>query len=119
MLIRKKLPRAHGVDEPILHNDHVRPVTRRDFVSAGLIKGPAIVATSGLLGMLMRSGKVSAVSSMSEAMQVLTNAQNCNVVPGKNKIPFICFDLAGGANLNGSEILIGGKGGQLDFLSTA
>ena len=32
------------------------------------------------------------------------------------RIPFICFDLAGGANLNGSEILIGGKGGQLDFL---
>lgn len=121
MLIRKKLPRAHGVDEPILHGDHARPVTRRDFVSAGLIKGPAVIATSGLLGMLMRSGKLHAasVSSMSDAMQALTKAADCNIVAGKGKIPFICFDLAGGANLNGSEILIGGKGGQLDFLSTA
>jgi hypothetical protein len=43
----------------------------------------------------------------------------CDIQPGAGKIPFICFDLAGGANLNGSEILIGNKGGQLDFLSTA
>jgi hypothetical protein len=119
MLIRKKLPRAHGVDEPILHGDHPRPVTRRDFVSAGLIKGPAVVAAGGLLGMLLRSGQLRAASTMSQAMQDLTDQANCNVVPGKMKIPFICFDLAGGANLNGSEILIGNKGGQLDFLSTA
>ena len=38
---------------------------------------------------------------------------------GAGKIPFIAFDLAGGANLNGSEALIGGQGGQLDFLSVA
>jgi hypothetical protein len=38
----------------------------------------------------------------------------CNIQAGAGKIPFICFDLAGGANLNGSEILIGGRGGQLD-----
>jgi hypothetical protein len=119
MLIRTKLPRAHGVDEPILHGNHPRPVTRRDFVSAGLIKGPAVVAVGGLLGMLARSGKLYAASTMSPAMQGLTGAADCFVQPGKQKIPFICFDLAGGANLNGSEILIGGKGGQLDFLSTA
>ena len=117
MLIRTKLPRAHGVDEPMLHADHSRPVTRRDFVSTGLVKGPAVVAVGGLLGMLIRSG--GARATMSTAMQTLKSATDCNVVPGKNKIPFICFDLAGGANLNGSEILIGGKGGQLDFLSTA
>ncbi len=119
MLIRKKLPRAHGLDEPILHDDHPRPVTRRDFVASGLITGPAVVAATGLLGMLARSRNAQAASSMSPQMQTLTNFSNCNVVPGKMKIPFICFDLAGGANLNGSEILIGGKGGQLDFLSTA
>ena len=38
---------------------------------------------------------------------------------GAGKIPFICFDLAGGANMAGSNVLIGGPGGQLDFLSTA
>ena len=34
-------------------------------------------------------------------------------------IPFICFDLAGGANLVGSEVLVGQQGGQTAFLSTA
>jgi hypothetical protein len=122
MLIRKKLPRAHGLDEPILHGDHPRPVTRRDFVSSGLITGPAVVAASGLLGLLARSGRAGAqitVPTLSPEMNMLSNADNCKIAAGKMKIPFICFDLAGGANLNGSEILIGGPGGQLDFLSTA
>jgi len=115
MLIRKKLPRAHGLDEPMLHTDHRRPVTRREFVSSGLITGPAVVAATGVLGMLARSRRANA--DMSTQMQNLRSP--CGIVPGAGKIPFICFDLAGGANLNGSEILIGGKGGQLDFLSTA
>ena len=34
-------------------------------------------------------------------------------------LPFICFDLAGGANLVGSEVLVGVQGGQSNFLSTA
>ncbi|NND64379.1 MAG: general secretion pathway protein GspF, partial [Gammaproteobacteria bacterium] len=38
---------------------------------------------------------------------------------GAGKIPFICFDLAGGANIAGSNVLVGQQGGQLDFLSTA
>jgi hypothetical protein len=38
---------------------------------------------------------------------------------GANKIPFICFDLAGGANIAGSNVLVGQQGGQMDFLSTA
>jgi hypothetical protein len=117
MLIRKKLPRAHGLDEPILHGDHPRPVTRRDFVASGLITGPAVVAMTGMLGMLARSGKARA--DMSPAMQALKGLTDCNVQAGKAKIPFICFDLAGGANLNGSEILIGQDSKQLAFLSTA
>ena len=38
---------------------------------------------------------------------------------GAGKIPFIAFDLAGGANVAGSNVLTGGRGGQLDFLTTA
>jgi len=41
------------------------------------------------------------------------------VTNGAGKIPFICFDLAGGANIAGSNVLVGGSGGQMDFLSTA
>ncbi len=51
------------------------------------------------------------ISTLQSACGIVTN--------GGGKIPFIVFDLAGGANLNGSEALIGGKGGQLDFLTTA
>ncbi|MEJ1962491.1 MAG: hypothetical protein WDO56_13495 [Gammaproteobacteria bacterium] len=115
MLIRKKLPRSHGLNEPMLHSDHSRPVTRRELIASGLMTGPAVVAATGLLGMLARSNRANA--SLSTDMNDLKSP--CKIVPGAGKIPFICFDLAGGANLNGSEILIGGKGGQLDFLSTA
>jgi hypothetical protein len=38
---------------------------------------------------------------------------------GAGKIPFICFDLAGGANIAGSNVLVGKADGQNDFLSTA
>jgi len=37
---------------------------------------------------------------------------------GSGKIPFICFDLAGGANLAGSNVLVG-RNKPLDVLSTA
>jgi hypothetical protein len=43
----------------------------------------------------------------------------CNIQQGAGKIPFICFDLAGGANIAGSNVLVGQQGGQLDVLSTA
>jgi hypothetical protein len=45
---------------------------------------------------------------------------SCDIaVQGAGKIPFICFDLAGGANIAGSNVLMGRAGGQTDFLSSA
>jgi hypothetical protein len=117
MLIRKKLPRAHGLNEPILHADHPRPVTRRGFIASGLVTGPAVVAAGTMLTLLAKSPLARA--ELSDAMKALKGPTGCDIKGGAGRIPFICFDLAGGANLNGSEILIGGKGGQLDFLSTA
>jgi hypothetical protein len=51
---------------------------------------------------------------------VYTQYSACDLgkVAGR-KIPFICFDLAGGANISGSNVITGGPGGQLDALSTA
>ncbi len=114
MIIRKKLPRSHGLNEPILHGDHSRPVTRRELISTGLMTGPAVVAATGLLGLLASPRARAALAADMNSLKT-----PCQIVPGAGKIPFICFDLAGGANLNGSEILIGNKQGQLDFLSTA
>jgi hypothetical protein len=114
MIIRKKLPRAHGLNEPILHGDHSRPVTRRDLISTGLMTGPALVAGGGLLSLLASPRARAALATDMNNLKT-----PCQIVPGAGKIPFICFDLAGGANLNGSEILIGKQQGQLDLLSTA
>src|SRR5262245_61003984 len=115
MIIRtKKPPRLLGLDEPIRHENHKAPVTRRDFIAQGLRTGPAILAAPAALTMLMQARKAGAMSPDLEA-QLLPAAWN--IQPGAGKIPFICFDLAGGANLNGSEILIG-RANPTDFLST-
>ena len=59
-----------------------------------------------------------AQASLSADLELLK--QSCGLaVPGAGKIPFICFDLAGGASTAGSNVLTGGRDGQLDFLSTA
>ena len=50
-------------------------------------------------------------------MSPLTNA--CGISNGAGKIPFICFDLAGGGNIAGSNVLVGKAGGQMDLLGTA
>jgi hypothetical protein len=116
MIIRtKKSPRTLGLDEPIRHESHKAPVTRRDFIAQGMRTGPAIIAAPAALAMLIGSDNARAMSPDLEAMLGVTA---CNIQAGAGKIPFIAFDLAGGANLNNSEILIGQSGNPLNFLST-
>src|SRR3954471_14775131 len=115
MIIRTKKPqRTLGLDEPIRHENHKAPVTRRDFIAQGLRTGPAVLAAPAALALLMQARKAGAMSPDLEAM-LLPAA--CNIQAGAGKVPFICFDLAGGANLNGSEILIG-RTNPTDLLST-
>jgi hypothetical protein len=116
MIIRKKLPRPKKLHEPLLHPDHPKPVTRRQMLAAGLLGAQAyVLVPSAFMGLL---GPRTARAQLANDIQDLVNS--CGIsTQGAGKIPFICFDLAGGANLNGSEALIGGPGGQLDFLSTA
>jgi hypothetical protein len=116
MIIRTtKQPRTLGLDEPIRHENHKKPVTRRDFIAQGFRTGPAIIAAPSILALAMSSERARAMSPDLEAMA----AGVCNIQAGAGKIPFICFDLAGGANLNGSEILMGQAGNPTNFLSTA
>ena len=116
MIIRKKLPRPHKLHEPLLHPDHPRPVTRRQMLAAGLLGAQAyVLVPTALLG--LGKPRTARAQLASDISQLVTS---CGIsTTGAGKIPFICFDLSGGANLNGSEALIGGPGGQLDFLSTA
>lgn len=116
MIIRKKLPRGKKLHEPLLHPDHPKPVTRRQLLAAGLLGTQAYVLVPSVLAGLL-GGPRTARAGLDPDINALI--ASCGITAGAGKIPFICFDLAGGANLNGSEALIGGAGGQLDFLSTA
>lgn len=101
-----------SLDQPLRHGDHRRPRTRREFIAQGFSAGMAsVVGTSVLSGL---SGSAQALSVAQQEID------DCGIrFDGAGKIPFICFDLAGGANIAGSNVLVGGRGGQLDFLDTA
>jgi len=97
-------------DEPLQLENHRRPVTRREFIGQGLMAGGAAVVGSGMLGLLGP-----------KAFAAVTETQ-CGIVGGggaggSGKVPFICVDLSGGANIAGSNVLVGGAGGQMEFLS--
>jgi hypothetical protein len=115
--IRKKLPRSHAPGEPLLHANHKRPVTRRELLGAGLATAPAIVVGPAWLAAALKPNKANA--ALSADIQALLAAGQCNVATKAVGIPVICFDLAGGANLVGSEVIVGQKGGQANFLTTA
>ena len=119
--IRKKLPRSHAPGEPLLYPDHKVPVTRRELLGAGLRTAPALVIGPAWLAAALKPGKANAVT-LSADIQALLAPNQCNVATKANSIPMVpvvCFDLAGGANLVGSEVIVGQQGGQANFLTTA
>lgn len=91
-------------DQPFFHPDHPRPRTRREFLGQGFITGAAYVVAPSLLSMLGVN------KANAQASCALTGA-------GAGKIPFIGIDLGGGANIAGSNIMVGGPGGQDDPLN--
>jgi len=104
-------------DAPQRHPDHRRPVTRREFVAQGFLSGSAFALGGGVLS-LFAEPRAALAALSSDLTPLLQNP--CNIATdGAGKIPFICFDLAGGANIAGSNVLVGKEGGQMDFLSTA
>jgi hypothetical protein len=113
-MIKRGKKRALGLDEPLRHESHKKPVTRRDFLAQGFLTGSATVIAPSILGLLLNPRAAHALSPDIDALKAL-----CNITAGAGKVPFICFDLAGGANIAGSNVLVGQQGGQLDLLSTA
>lgn len=116
MFIRKPRKRPLANDAPLFHNDHSRPRTRREFIAQGMMAGTATVMGASLFSLFANPRMAAA-----ELSPDLENLKaSCGIaVQGAGKIPFICFDLAGGANIAGSNVLMGKSGGQMDFLSTA
>ena len=101
-------------DLPLLHTDHPRPVTRRQFLSQGFLSGAAY--TVGGIAPFLNSRN--AYADLSQDLNLLRAPTECNITDGAGKVPFICFDLAGGANMANSNVLVGQEGGQSDFLNT-
>jgi hypothetical protein len=93
-------------DAPFFHADHPRPVTRREFLGQGFLTGAAYVTAPSILSML------GARDAAAQASCSLTGA-------GAGKVPFIGFDLGGGANIAGSNVMVGGPLGQDDPLTEA
>lgn len=87
---------------PFKHEGHDLK-TRRDFLSQGLI---------GMSTMLLAPSALSSLWSNSVA------AIECTTEQVVGKTPVLIFDLAGGANIAGSNVMVGGQGGQLDFLTS-
>jgi len=103
-------------DAPQLHGDHPRPVTRRQFVAQGFMSGAAYTVGGGLMSMIAANPRLAEAALSGDLAGQLGG---CSIsTSGAGKIPFICFDLAGGANIAGSNVLIGQEGGQQDFLAT-
>jgi hypothetical protein len=104
-----------GVHDPLRLQEHARPRTRREFVAQSFMTGAAAVVGPTLLGLLAapRGARAALAPDISPLLTP------CGITTGAGKIPFICFDLAGGGNIAGSNVLVGGPKGQLDFLSVA
>ncbi len=102
-----------SVDAPLRHNDHARPVTRRDFIRQGFLGGSATILGGGALSLFANPNQ--ALAALSDDIKDLAEEIGCQIGDnGSEKIPFICFDLAGGANFAGSNVLVGGSNGQND-----
>ncbi len=92
------------VEKIYQHENHAKPVTRRDFVarslwaSSGMILGPSVIQ--------MLENRVMAQT----VCPPMTSS-------GSSMMPFISVDLAGGASLAGEDIMVGGPQGQLDLFS--
>jgi hypothetical protein len=111
-----KTPKGLRPDEPLRHPNHTRPITRRDFIAQGLRAGLGITLGTSVFSLF--ANPRAAYAALSSDLETLKTT--CGIATqGAGKIPFICIDLAGGANIAGSNVLVGRQGGQLDFLTTA
>jgi len=116
MLIKSRRKLRHP-DAPQRHTSHNRPMTRRELIGQGFLAGGASVLSGGFMGLF--ANPRDAMAALADDLIGLR--ASCQITDGAGKIPFIAFDLAGGANIAGSNVLVGRDGplGQFETLSTA
>lgn len=94
------------IKESCEKSGHGVPRTRREFLNQGLIAGVGTVFLPSLATILSREARAQAAACVIDNGGLL----------GAGKIPFLAIDQGGGANIAGSNVMVGGMGGQEDFL---
>jgi hypothetical protein len=113
----RKRNKFYSLDEALRHPDHRRPLSRREFIAQGFRAGGASVVGTSLFSLLGQRAHAISPNLLDSRHTAYTSC-DLGSVAGR-KMPFICIDLAGGANIAGSNVIVGGPGGQRDALSTA
>ncbi len=82
--------------KPLLYGDHKAPVTRRDFLAAGLMGMSTLAIAPSLL-----SSSAWAQSNCPGTAALMTG-----------NVPFLCIDCAGGMNIAGGNVMMGQAASQ-------
>ncbi len=104
--VREQQRLEQRIQESCKKSGHGVPTTRRAFLNQGLIGGVATVFLPSLATLLAREARAQAATCVVDNGALL----------GAGKIPFLAIDQGGGANIAGSNVMVGGAGGQEDFL---
>ena len=97
------------IEDECRRSGHARPTNRREFLGRGLIAGVSTVFLPSIATILAREAQAQAAACVIDASPTL----------GAGKIPFLAFDQGGGANIAGSNVMVGKVGGQEVFLDPA
>lgn len=89
--------------KPMKHEGHTLK-TRRDFLAQGFLGMTAFALAPSALSLLSGAAHAQTTGCVAPSMTGMT--------------PVIIIDLAGGGNIAGSNVMVGGPGGQMDFLQT-
>jgi hypothetical protein len=94
---------------PFYHQNHKRPVSRRELLGQGFLAATSSVFLPSLSSMLL--------SREAFALECAGGGGG-GAGTARNSVAFLIFDLAGGGNIAGSNVVVGKAGGQEDFLTT-
>jgi hypothetical protein len=93
---------SEPIIKPMLHEGHSLK-SRRDFLAQGFLGMSAFALAPSALSLLSQSAYADTVG--------------CAIPQQGGLTPVIIIDLAGGGNIAGSNVMVGGYGGQMDYLA--
>ena len=83
------------IEEQCRRTGHARPRSRREFLGQGLIAGVSTVFLPSIATLLAQPARAECLI-------------DSNPLLGAGKIPFLSIDQGGGANIAGSNFIVGG-----------